>query len=182
MLRRSRRKRVSTRMVSAVWFLNVYVGCVLFLFYVFWLFMSICICVYMIVYASAGALRTSLPLELIDNFFSYSLSGPVHSNRFSNENGAVLLRFQKDLSPHFMLVPEHCERHYLWNWLTIFVRMHFQDPFTLIHFQTKTELVCSVFKKICAHTYRFCPCHHITTPIMTFKLPTDGISWTELIC
>ena len=100
MLRRSLRKRVSTRMVSVVWFLNVYVGCVLFLFYVFRLFMSICICVYMIVYACAGALRTSLPLELIDNFFSYSLSGPVHSNRFSNENGAVLLRFQKDLSPH----------------------------------------------------------------------------------
>ena len=95
MLRRSLRKRVSTRMVSVVWFLNVYVVCVLFLFYVFRLFMSIFICVYMIVYACAGALRTSLPLELIDNFFSYSLSGPVHSNRFSNENGAVLLRFQK---------------------------------------------------------------------------------------
>ena len=94
MLRRSRRKRVSTRMVSSVWFLNIYVGCVLFLFYVFRLFMSICICVYMIVYACAGALRTSLPLELIDNFFAYALSGPVQSNPFSNENGTVLLLFQ----------------------------------------------------------------------------------------
>ena len=28
-------------------------------------------------------------------------------------------------------------------------------PFTLIRFQTKTELFCSVFKKICVHTYRF---------------------------
>jgi len=26
--------------------------------------------------------------------------GPVHTNPFSNENGAVLLRFQKDLHPH----------------------------------------------------------------------------------
>ena len=26
--------------------------------------------------------------------------GPVHTNPFSNENGAVLLRFQKDLRPH----------------------------------------------------------------------------------
>ena len=25
---------------------------------------------------------------------------PVHTNPFSNENGAVLLRFQKDLRPH----------------------------------------------------------------------------------
>ena len=28
---------------------------------------------------------------------------------------------------------------------------------TLIRFQTKTELFCSVFKKICVHTYRFRP-------------------------
>ena len=28
-------------------------------------------------------------------------------------------------------------------------------PSTLIRFQTKTELFCSVFKKICVHTYRF---------------------------
>ena len=27
---------------------------------------------------------------------------------------------------------------------------------TLIRFQTKTELFCSVFKKICVHTYSFC--------------------------
>ena len=26
--------------------------------------------------------------------------GPVHTNSFSNENGAVLLCFQKDLCPH----------------------------------------------------------------------------------
>ena len=29
-----------------------------------------------------------------------SISDPVHTNPFSNENGAVLLRFQKDLRPH----------------------------------------------------------------------------------
>ena len=28
-------------------------------------------------------------------------------------------------------------------------------PSTLIRFQTKPELFCSVFKKICVHTYRF---------------------------
>ena len=59
----------------------------------------------MIVYACAGALRTSLPLELIDNFCAYALSGPVHSNPFSNENGAGLLRFQKDLRPHLSFLP-----------------------------------------------------------------------------
>ena len=31
----------------------------------------------------------------------------------------------------------------------------FKAPSTLIRFQTKTELFCSVFKKICVHTYRF---------------------------
>ena len=31
---------------------------------------------------------------------SFELSGPVHTNPFSYENGAVLLRFQKDLRPH----------------------------------------------------------------------------------
>ena len=30
-----------------------------------------------------------------------------------------------------------------------------QAPSTLIRFQMKTELFCSVFKKICVHTYRF---------------------------
>ena len=29
-----------------------------------------------------------------------SNSGPFHTNPFSNENGALLLHFQKDLSPH----------------------------------------------------------------------------------
>ena len=32
--------------------------------------------------------------------FSGTLLGPVHTNPFSNENGAVLLRFQKYLRPH----------------------------------------------------------------------------------
>ena len=30
-----------------------------------------------------------------------------------------------------------------------------QAPSMLIRFQTKTELFCSVFKKMCVHTYRF---------------------------
>ena len=30
----------------------------------------------------------------------HQLEGPVHTNPFANENGAVLLRFQKDLRPH----------------------------------------------------------------------------------
>ena len=34
------------------------------------------------------------------NFKNYILLGPVHTNPFTNENGAVLLRFQKDLRPH----------------------------------------------------------------------------------
>ena len=32
---------------------------------------------------------------------------------------------------------------------------NFQAPSTLIRFHTKTELFCSVFKKICVHTYSF---------------------------
>ena len=35
------------------------------------------------------------------------------------------------------------------------ITMYAQAPSTLIRFQTKTELFCSVFKKICVHTYRF---------------------------
>ena len=33
--------------------------------------------------------------------------GPVHTNPFSNENGAVLFRFQKDLCPHLSFSPVH---------------------------------------------------------------------------
>ena len=33
--------------------------------------------------------------------------GPVHTNPFSNENGAVLLRFQKDLRPNLSFSPVH---------------------------------------------------------------------------
>ena len=102
MLRRSRRKRVSTRTRRALWLLNISVLCVLLLL-CFRLFMWICLCVYLIVYACAGALRTSLLLQLIGNFSAFALSGPVHC----------------------------------------------------IHFQSKTELFCSVVKKICVHTYRF---------------------------
>ena len=31
---------------------------------------------------------------------AFKLLGPVHTNPFSNQNGAVLLRFQNDLRPH----------------------------------------------------------------------------------
>ena len=41
--------------------------------------------------------------------------GPVHTNPFSNENGAVLLRFQKDLRPHLLFwyrfYPSTLQRH-----------------------------------------------------------------------
>ena len=41
--------------------------------------------------------------------------GPVHTNPFSNENGAVLLRFQKDLRPHILFSyrfrPSTLQRH-----------------------------------------------------------------------
>ena len=33
--------------------------------------------------------------------------------------------------------------------------LEISEALTLIRFQTKTELFCSVFKKICIHTYRF---------------------------
>ena len=33
--------------------------------------------------------------------------GPVHTNPFSNENGTVLLRFQKDLRPNLSFSPVH---------------------------------------------------------------------------
>ena len=37
---------------------------------------------------------------------------PVHINPFSNENGAVLLRFQKDLRPHFRFRIVFARPHY----------------------------------------------------------------------
>ena len=41
--------------------------------------------------------------QFINNKYTINLPiylGPVHTNPFSNENGAVLHRFQKDLRPH----------------------------------------------------------------------------------
>ena len=38
--------------------------------------------------------------------------GPVHTNPFSNENGAVLLRFQNDLRPHLSFSPVHTTTPY----------------------------------------------------------------------
>ena len=42
---------------------------------------------------AGGVLIVCFTAELDDK-------SPVHTNPFSNENGAVLLRFQKDLRPH----------------------------------------------------------------------------------
>ena len=48
-------------------------------------------------------------------------------------------------------------RSIVWDWILIYWNwsINFQALSTLIRFQTKTELLCSVFKKICVHTYRF---------------------------
>ena len=48
------------------------------------------------------ARSTSVHLRLLAGPFAGPelALGPVHTNPFSNENGAVLLRFQKDLRPH----------------------------------------------------------------------------------
>ena len=53
--------------------------------------------------ARAQLLFSSLNLLLSDVAIDVAvvvILGPVHTNPFSNENGAVLLRFQKDLRPH----------------------------------------------------------------------------------
>ena len=47
---------------------------------------------------------------------------------------------------------------------------------TLIRFQTKTELFCSVLKKICAHTYRFrivftTPHYNVVSVLKTLLYP-----------
>ena len=49
--------------------------------------------------------------------------------------------------------------------------IHTKALSTLIRFQTKAELFCSVFKKICAHTYRFRIVFavHTTTPYPVWK-------------
>ena len=39
--------------------------------------------------------------------------GPVHTNPFSNENGAVLLHFQKDLRPHYNAVSFRFENAFI---------------------------------------------------------------------
>jgi len=53
-------------------------------------------------FAFAG--KTTTRRRLVNSAFRYldmkNDSGPVHTNPFSNENGAVLLCFQKDLRPH----------------------------------------------------------------------------------
>ena len=46
-----------------------------------------------------GCLSVCLCVGSLCAFLSRSL-GPVHTNQFSNENGAVLLQFQKELRPH----------------------------------------------------------------------------------
>ena len=43
----------------------------------------------------------------------------------------------------------------MWTQLIVHAKHEFKAPSTLIRFQTKTELFCSVFKKICVHTYRY---------------------------
>ena len=47
-------------------------------------------------------LKGTAQVLLCRQYFLYTMErlGPVHTNPFSNENGAVLLRFQKDLRPH----------------------------------------------------------------------------------
>ena len=42
----------------------------------------------------------SMEIELGNGKKYFQSLGPVHTNPFSKENGAVLLRFQKDLRPH----------------------------------------------------------------------------------
>ena len=42
-----------------------------------------------------------------DTFWKRCFLGPVHINPFSNENGAVFLRFQEDLRPHLSFSPVH---------------------------------------------------------------------------
>ena len=54
-------------------------------------------------------------------------------------------------------------------------------PSTLIRFQTKTELFCSVFKKICVHTYRFriviARPHHNAVSVLKTLLYPQWASW-----
>ena len=51
------------------------------------------------------------PISSSVNLVQGSL-GPVHTNPFSNENRAVLLRFQKDLRPHLSFSPVHTTTPY----------------------------------------------------------------------
>ena len=44
----------------------------------------------------------------VDYFISLFYLGPVHTNPFSNENGAVLLSFQKGLRPHLSFSYRFC--------------------------------------------------------------------------
>ena len=53
---------------------------------------------------------------------TYDILGRVHTNPFSNENGAVLLRFQKDLRPHSLF-------SYRFRPSTLQRRIRFQNAF-----------------------------------------------------
>ena len=70
-------------------------------------------------------------------------SGLVHANSFSNENGAVLLRFQKDLRPHLSFSYRFAPPHY--NAASVLKMLlysaHAQINSTHAHFNTSTREV-----------------------------------------
>ena len=64
---------------------------------------------------ASGRARSSCNDRVLWKFFSARrlFWGPVHTNPFSNENGAVLLRFQKDLRPHLSFSSAHTTTPYI---------------------------------------------------------------------
>ena len=74
-------------------------------------------------------------------------------------------------------------RNFNFKFITVFQILQILAPSTLIRFQTKMELFCSVFKKICVHTYRFpivfARPHNNAVPVLKTYTLSAPISFPE---
>ena len=82
------------------------------------------------------------------------VSFPLKHKHAVNENHVV----RKSHAKHRKKCPHVVHFNIARDWFETYSRIkkrYSEAPSTLIRFQTETELFCSVFKKICVHSYRF---------------------------
>ena len=78
--------------------------------------------------------------------------GHVHTNPFSNENGAVLLRFQKDLLPHlsfsYRFRPSTLQ-------VSLYVSLHFQSSNNIVSYAFMLTWSITFLRNFCFADWRF---------------------------